>query len=150
MLSILLRTISKLFPTHLNSFRHIANQFLGYCQGQVIWINSRRYFSLSSVKSEWLLDLRTRIRSQRQDIDRLDDYSTRGIGAKDKSLPSNEMCYTLPLRNLAQPFPCSSSLAVRKPTTGILVLIIKLEEMTLRELSAIAKLAQTGLNLGCP
>jgi hypothetical protein len=36
------------------------------------------------------------------------------------------------------------------PTTGIFVLITKLEQMTLRELIAMAKLAHTGFSLGCP
>ena len=36
------------------------------------------------------------------------------------------------------------------PTTGHLVLNTKLEQITLSELNAIAKLAHTGPNLGCP
>lgn len=36
------------------------------------------------------------------------------------------------------------------PMKGILVLITRLEDMTLRELKAMAKLAHTGFSLGCP
>jgi hypothetical protein len=36
------------------------------------------------------------------------------------------------------------------PMKGILVLITRLEDMTLRELNAMAKLAHTGFSLGCP
>jgi hypothetical protein len=54
------------------------------------------------------------------------------------------------LRDLASLLPCSASLAARKPIMGMPVLITKLEQMTLRELIAIAKLAHTGFSLGCP
>jgi hypothetical protein len=42
------------------------------------------------------------------------------------------------------------SLAALNPTPGNFVLITKLEQITLRLLKAIAKLAHTGFNLGCP
>jgi aspartyl/asparaginyl beta-hydroxylase (cupin superfamily) len=42
------------------------------------------------------------------------------------------------------------SLVALNPTPGNFVLITKLEQITLRLLKAIAKLAQTGFNLGCP
>ena len=54
------------------------------------------------------------------------------------------------LRDPVSLLPRSASLAALKPTTGMSVLITKLEQMTLRELIAMAKLAHTGFSLGCP
>jgi hypothetical protein len=48
------------------------------------------------------------------------------------------------------PLLYSTSLIALCPTTGIPILITKLEQMTLRELIAMAKLAHTGFSLGCP
>jgi hypothetical protein len=85
------------------------------------------------------------------DLQRVSFYSI--IGFLDHS--SHHRAYTIPntykgvIRAL-RPLLCFASLAARNPTTGMPVLITKLEQMTLRELIAIAKLAHTGFSLGCP